>query len=347
MAKKQSQVSTLSFDPDAAAESGSGVFGLPHTEKDAAVVLVPVPFDATTSYRRGAAAGPQAIFEASYQVDLFDIEVGHPYKRGIYMLPENKKVKTANNEARRAADAARQQHQKSRSKELTLVDRACGTVNTWLKHETLRLLDLQKIVGVVGGDHSTPFGFIEAIVERYPDVAILHIDAHADLRPHYEDFTWSHASIMRNVLEKTALKKLVQVGIRDFSFGEHTFIQQQSGRIKTFFDRELKREQARGTSWKTQIDRIMHELPHNVYISFDIDGLHPALCPNTGTPVPGGLSFDDVCTLFYELAQAKRRIVGFDLNEVAPGKNDEWDGNVGARLLYKMCGYALITNAHT
>jgi agmatinase len=137
-------------------------------------------------------------------------------------------------------------------------------------------------------------------------------------------------------------QKLVQVGIRDFCEEEYNFIQSRSD-IKTFFDISLKRRLLKGETWEALCQDIIKELPQNVYISFDIDGLDPAFCPHTGTPVPGGLSVDQVFFLFNEIHASGRKIIAFDLNEVSSGgledSEAEWDGNVGARILYKLCGW--------
>jgi agmatinase len=195
---------------------------------------------------------------------------------------------------------------------------------------------------LVGGDHSTPFGAIEAVADRHPGLGVLHVDAHADLRVAYEGFEWSHASIMYNVVAKLPdVARLVQVGIRDLCEAEYDVIKGSKRRVITHFDAELATRRLAGESWAGQCERIVDALPGEVYVSFDIDGLDPALCPNTGTPVPGGLSFAEANYLIGALVRSGRRIVGFDLNEVAPGPDSEWDANVGMRLLYKMIGWAL------
>ncbi len=171
---------------------------------------------------------------------------------------------------------------------------------------------------------------------------MLHVDAHADLRVKYQGFERSHASIMNNVMNATwKPEKLVQVAIRDFSQEEFAMIRERKD-ISTFFDLYLKRDLFEGKSWSEICAKIVEVLPSHVYVSFDIDGLSPEYCPHTGTPVPGGLTFDQANYLLSAVVHSGRRIVGFDLNEVAPGE-DEWDGNVGARLLYKMCGWSVMS----
>lgn len=332
------------FDPNAAALPDSGVFGLPFTPDEAKVVLVPVPFEATTSYGGGTADGPKAILEASKQVDLFDLDTGKPYEPGIAMLDEPQHIREWNDAAKAiAAPIVESGGVEVDEEALAAVNEYSAKVNDWVYETTRQWLERGKIVGVVGGDHSTPFGAIKAYAEKYPALGVLHLDAHADLRDAYEGFTWSHASIMFNVLQRTAVKKLVQVGIRDFGEAEYELIRDSNGRVHTFFDARLARARLDGMPWREQVDAIVAELPQHVYLSWDIDGLEPTLCPHTGTPVPGGLTFAQAVALLEGLVRAGKKIVGFDLNEVAPGPDDEWDGNVGARLLYKMIGWTLVS----
>jgi agmatinase len=340
-----------SFDPDAPA-TGSGVYGLPHGPDDARVVLIPVPWDATTSYRAGTSKGPAAILAASAQVDLYDVETGSPYEAGIAMLDELPEVRSWNEEARAAAErviavGGQTAGDPDLEQALATCNRLGEKLNDWVRAETDKWLAADKIVGVVGGDHSVPFGAIDAIAARHPQVGILHLDAHADLRNAYEGFTFSHASIMYNVSTRIPkVGRIVQVGIRDLGLGERRFIESSGTRIVTFFDAEQKARGFAGETWDECCKEIVGALPREVYLSFDIDGLDPALCPHTGTPVPGGLSFNQATHLLSSVVRGGRRIVGFDLNEVAPGpqregESDEWDANVGARLLYKMIGWTL------
>jgi agmatinase len=333
----------MAFDPSAAAPPGSGIFGLPHSPDDAAVVLIPVPFDATTSYKKGAADGPRAILEASRQVDLFDVETGRPYQGGIALLDEDPEIVAWNAEARALAAPIIEAGGGDETSAAP-VNAISEKVNRRVEELAAHWIARGKIVGTVGGDHSAPFGAIAAHLRRWPKLGILHLDAHADLRVAYEGFTHSHASIMDNVTRRLDLARLVQVAIRDLSEEEHAAIADSHGRIVTFFDAALATERMAGVPFSAQLSRIVAALPHEVYLSFDIDGLDPALCPNTGTPVPGGLSFHEASALVAAVARSGRKIVGFDLCEVAPG-DDEWDGNVGARLLYKMIGWTLISRA--
>jgi agmatinase len=336
----------MAFDPDAAAGEGSGIYGLPHTPDDARVVILPVPFEATTSYGGGTAGGPRAIFEASKQVDLFDRETGRPYEAGIAMLDEEPCVARWNDEAKRLAQVviARGGAVDAETRRAAAaVNEVSEQLNAWVYAQTSALLDQDKLVVTLGGDHSVPFGAIRAHAERFPSLGILHLDAHADLRDAYEGFTWSHASIFHCVMTRLDnVAKLVQVGVRDLGNAESAMIDASAGRIVTFFDADVAARKEQGTPFAAIADEIAAQLPNDVYLSWDIDGLDPTLCPGTGTPVPGGLSWNEAIGLLRALVRAKKRIVGLDLCEVAPGAT-EWDANVGARLLYKMIGFALMT----
>jgi len=212
----------------------------------------------------------------------------------------------------------------------------------WVYEMTRNLLKEGKLVGLVGGDHSTPLGLIKALGEVHPDFGILQIDAHADLREAYEGFTYSHASIMYNVLKEVPqMSRLVQVGIRDYCDEELELINNNQERISTFFDSNIKERMYEGEHWKAICNDIIKALPDKVYISFDIDGLDPKLCPDTGTPVPGGFEMDQIFYLFKQLHLSGKTIIGFDLNEVSCGEHttDGIDAIVGARVLYKMCNF--------
>jgi agmatinase len=338
------------FDPNAAAAPGSGIFGLPFGPEESRVVLLPVPFEATASYGGGASRAPSAILKASHQVDLFDSETGKPYESGIAMLPEPKWVKTLNAAAKRAAKpviAAGGAHTKSLQKSAAVVDAAGARINDWVRAEVSKWLRAGKVVGVVGGDHSVPFGAIQAFADTTKGLGILHFDAHADLRMAFEGFEWSHASIFYNVCTRIPnVGKVVQVGVRDLGEQEMRMIHESKQRIVTYFAPDLFTRRFEGEPWARLADEIAGQLPENVYVSFDIDGLDPTLCPHTGTPVPGGLHFFEATAILAAVVRSGRRIVGFDLNEVAPGpRGNEWDANVGARMLYKIIGYTLRSQA--
>lgn len=347
---------TQKFDPTMAISSDFGIFGIPVTEEESKVVLVPVPWEVTTSYGNGASRGPRIIRQASEQIDLFDFEVGKSYEAGYYMRDFPEDLCAMNDKYKELAQELiemRTNLSEDEDKMNSLVDqvnKACDHMTQWVYDQCSDVLKKGKLLGLVGGDHSTPLGAIRAVSDQFKgDFGVLHIDAHADLRVAYQGFTQSHASIMYNVMtDAKKPKKLVQIGIRDFSEDEYEFSNSRED-IKTFYDIELKRRMLKGDSWEAVCKDIIAELPQNIYISFDIDGLDPAFCPHTGTPVPGGLSIDQVFFLFREIHSSGKRIIAFDLNEVSTGGLEEheveWDGNVGARVLYKLCGWLVKSHA--
>ena len=339
------------FDPNAAAPRDAGIFGLPFAASESALVLLPVPWEATTSYGGGTSEGPSAIFEASHQVDLYDLDVHDLYKPGIAMLDECEQIVSWNSTAREAAlrviEAQGEPPTASLAKDLALVNALSEKLNARVLELSRAQLIAGKLLGVVGGDHSIPFGALQAIAEQHPSFGVLHIDAHSDTRSAYEGFAHSHASIMHNVLTHIPqVAKLVQVGIRDVCAQEIAFCNDQGARVVMHTDRSLQHARFSGALWKNTAQAIVAALPAKVWISFDIDGLDPRFCPHTGTPVPGGLDYSEAVYLLLEVVRQGKTIVGFDLNEVAPSTDpmNEWDANVGARLLYKLCGAMLASH---
>lgn len=334
-----------SFDPNALGIPNGNFLGLPYTVDEAEIILIPVPWDVTTSYRPGTARGPQAIIEASTQVDLFDFFLPRAWENKIASLPIPEEVMQLNEKLRPVAEeviarleAGAGEDDPEMGNLLRQVNEGSAWLNAWVRNKAIEILDSGRIPAVVGGDHSTPLGLIQAVAKKHPGFGILHIDAHADLRKAYEGFTWSHASIMYNTLKDIRPQKLVQVAIRDVC-EEEMHLAAENPAVRQYDDYQLAFGKLAGEPFTEIAREIVDSLPQEVYISFDIDGLSPDLCPHTGTPVPGGLSFMEAVQLLEMLATSGRRIVGFDLCEVAPGPDDEWDANVGARILQKLCNF--------
>lgn len=324
----------------------AGFLGARLDPDEAALVLLPVPWEATTSYGGGTREGPSSIITASHQLDLEDPAFGTPYLAGIAFRPQDEAILSLDREARQSAlqVIAKLEEGGQAPEAQAIVNAAGAKLNDWVYSAAAKELDAGRRVAVVGGDHASPYGLIRALAERHDEgFGILHIDAHLDLRAAYEGFEWSHASIMHNVMERLPrVGPLVQVAIRDYSRDERLYAESLGDRGRCFFNSELFRLKADGLPFGRIAGRIIDALPQRVYVSFDIDGLDPANCPSTGTPVPGGLSFDEAAYLLQALASSGREIIGFDLCEVAPGEaGDEWDANVGARVLYKLCGALL------
>ena len=287
------------------------LFDLPPFDQPAVRVL-PVMWDATTSRARGTAECWPLVLEESWQVDLDDEETGDAWRAGI-VAEEPLPVRNPRDQGVDAVNAAS--------------DARDTLVESW----TLRQLSKGVIPVIFGGDHSVPLGAIRAARPG----GILHVDAHADLRVAYEGYTGSHASILHRVLEFHE-GPVVHVGLRDLCREERGRLREDP-RLHAFTDRDLARATLDGTPWTSLVARMLAPLPERVWVTFDVDGLEPSLCPNTGTPVPGGLGWNPTLDLLDALART-RRIIGFDICETGA---HPWDANVGARLLYGLACRAI------
>lgn len=342
------------YNPSDVGCNNGNYFGMPFTTEESALVLVSVPWGVTASYGGGQSYAPDAIIGASVQLDFYDPVSPDEWKKGIATAPIDYSLQDMDSLLRSDAKKVIKFLEEGGTlfeREMVPMRRArvnsgSEEMNQKVYEQTTEWLNRGKLVGLVGGDHSTPLGFIKALGERYEEFGVLHIDAHADLREAYEGFTYSHASIMYNVLnEVESVKKIVQVGVRDYCDDEVALVAGSEGRVVQFDDWRLAAARFEGTTWAEQCRKIVELLPEKVYVSFDIDGLSAELCPGTGTPVAGGLSFHQAVYLLDSVLRSGRRIIGFDLVEVAPkGNDDEWDANVGARMLYKLCGLILKSN---
>ena len=340
------------FDPNSAGNPNNNVFGLPFSEEESRLVILPVPWEVTVSFGSGTARSAEQIMKASLQVDLFDPDVPDGWKQGFFLRETDRKILLKSDYLRKEAELYIDYISTGESvdnnafmcKSLKEINEGGVFLNDWVYQQTKALLKKGKLVALLGGDHSTPLGYFRAMGEKFGEFGILQIDAHCDLRKNYENFSYSHASVMYNALnEVPELKKLVQVGIRDYCQEEWDFIRDNHSRVVTFFDKDIKERQFEGQHWKQITDDIVAQLPEKVHLSFDIDGLDPKLCPNTGTPVQGGFETEQVYYLLKRLVQSGRTLIGFDLNEVGVGEND-WDANVGARVLFKLCNLLVSSN---
>ena len=331
------------FDPDGPG-MGDGLFGLPLPPEACAVQVIPVPWEATASYGRGTAGGPAAVLGASQQVDLHDLDFGDFWRAGVGLLPVDPVIPAAAAEVEADALAVIAAGGPAGAPALAAardrVDAASRRVSASVEASAEAVMERGGVPAVLGGDHSAPLGLLRAVARRHAGLGILQIDAHADLRVAYLGFAEAHASIMHNALALDGVARLVGVGWRDVGRSEVDRAASDP-RIVPIWDRDLARAALAGRSFARVVEGIVAALPAAVHVSFDIDGLDPTLCPGTGTPVPGGLSFREVAFLLSRVA-SERRVVSFDLCEVAPGSDGgEWDANVGARVLYKLAGAAI------
>ena len=341
------------FDPDGVGVGNGAYFGLPFEPEAARLVLISAPWDVTVSYGAGTAYGPDAVIEASTQLDFHDPLAPGAWRRGIATADVDYSLLEQSQRLRSDAERVIDHLEGGGSpdddyvvRKLRRVNEGCAAMNANIGAQAARWLDAGKIVGLVGGDHSTPYGLVRALGARHASFGILHLDAHCDLRDAYEGFAFSHASIMYNILRDVPqVARIVQVGVRDFSEGEAA-LAAASERIATFDDLSLAEAAFRGETWDAQCRRIVESLPGEVYVSFDIDALTFENCPHTGTPVSGGLTFNQAVWLLATLVRSGRRIIGFDMVEVCPAGDDRIDAITGARVLWKLCGQTLLSDEH-
>ena len=264
----------------------------------AQVVLIPVPYDSTTSFRSGAREGPEAIITASYGLEDYDFELELDVSEiGIH-----------------TTDAI-EPHMAGPG---PMTDRIKSTVASYL--------DTGKTVGLLGGEHSITIGSVQAHVDAYPDLSVLYLDAHADLRDEYMGTPFGHASAARRAYECCPV---ALAGVRSLCQEEHDFIRENNMPV-WFWDPD---------SQLSSLDSILNTLSDTVYVSVDLDVLDPALMPAVGTPEPGGLAWHQLVALLGKVAES-RRIVGFDVCELAPADGPPACSYTAAKLVYKLVAYA-------
>lgn len=329
------------YNPSDVGKKGS-IFGLPYNLQEANLVFLPVHLDVTVSYGQGTSKAPDVILEESTQLDLSLLSIDQPWM--LKMAMYDRIVKASQNEIHRGRATtvikALEAGKEPEIDQIDFVNEFCKTTHEKMRELSSSLLELGKIVAVVGGDHSSPLGLMKALSERM-EFGILQIDAHMDLRESYERFDFSHASIMFNAIKEDNIKSLTQVGIRDFCEEELKYIQTSKKPVHVFYDETIYADKMNGINWKSQVEEIIKTLPQNVYISFDMDGLDPSLCPNTGTPVAGGLQFNEATYLIEQIARSGKTIIGFDVCEAG---NHSWDANVAARMIYRIATLTGVSN---
>lgn len=343
----------LDFNPNLPSNPNNNIFGLPSSEKDSRIVILPVPWEVTVSYHAGTARAAEHILRASMQVDVFDPDMKDVWKQGFFMREPDKKILMKSDYLRKEAELYMDYISKGEEvqkntficKSLREINEGGMMLNKWVYEQSKNLLNSGKLLGLLGGDHSVSLGYFKAMAEIHGDIGVLQIDSHCDLRASYEGLTYSHASIMYNALnEIPEIKRLVQIGIRDFSEEEWDYICNSNYRVITYLDRRIKERLYEGHTWAQIADEMINHLPQKIIISFDIDGLDPKLCPHSGTPVPGGFDAEQILYLLRKIVQSGRQIVGFDLTEVGVS-DDDLDANVGAHMLLKLCNLLVASNA--
>ena len=259
------------------------------------IVLIPVPYDGTSTWLKGADKGPEAFLEASKNMELYDIETdSEVYKQGIYLTD----AVTENSSPERMVDAV---------------------------HETTKkYINKNKFVTILGGEHSISIGTIRAFNDMFPNLTVLHIDAHADLRQRYDGSTCNHACAVYEASQNT---NLIQVGIRSMDIKEKSVMDLD----RTYFAHNM----AIDDSW---MDSAIDQMTDNVFITFDLDAFDPSILPSTGTPEPGGLLWYETLDFLKQVFNEKN-VVGFDIVELCPNEIDKSSDFLAAKLYYKMLSY--------
>lgn len=263
--------------------------------ENANYVLLPVAYDGTSTYQKGADLGPQAILDASDSIELYDVVTDNEaYQAGIY------------------TDTFQYDFGSPESMVKSVYQRVTHFLNQ------------NKKIGILGGEHSVSIGAIQAMSEKFPDLSVLQIDAHADLRESYHDSSNNHASVMRRAQE---VAHVVQVGIRSVCAEEKEFIVPE----KMFYAHQIQKS-------STWIDDVVNQLTDNVYLTIDLDGFDPSIVPATGTPLPGGLTWYEVNGLLEKLFTTKN-VVGFDVVELCPQPQDKCSDVLAAVLVYRIISW--------
>ncbi|MDE0092154.1 MAG: agmatinase family protein [Oligoflexia bacterium] len=320
-------------------------FELETSFESADLILIPAPWSATVSYGRGTEQGPDLIRKASHQLDVFNPLFQCSYNDKIHFEENDPIIESLNKQALSWVKSLREDKQNSQSL-YTNINQASESLLDWVYEKALQAFNQNKIPALVGGEHSVSEGLLSLIGDKYKgDYGILHLDAHADLRPAYQGFKHSHASVMFNVLNlEQAPKKLVQVAVRDLCESEYRKIEKDE-RIHCYFDKEIYTKIFLGEKWAGICQEIISQLPQHIYVSLDVDGLSWSYAPGTGTPVPGGLSFNQVLYLLAEIKRQNKKLISFDVVETSAGNKNqsflEWNGNVSARLIYYLSGLTL------
>lgn len=335
------------FDPEGL-RLPSKLFGLPFTTETAEVVVIPVPWDVTSSVKSATSLGPSAVLNASTQVELFMDRIEDAWQMGIAMLPIDQDWHDKNNEARLFTDEyfnfLRGGEVQLSEKEIGIIVRNINAlsenINDWVFLKSDELINSGQLPVVLGGDHSAPLGLMKAIGKKYDSFGVLQIGSRANLLPEHQKFIYSHASIMHNLLTIEQVTKLVQIGISDYC-EEESKVMNTDHRISAFYDYQLSRESFEGTTWNQQAERIIAKLPGKVYISLDINSL--ALQFSSTTDTPSWLTYHHLIYLFDKLALSGKEIVGFDICEVS-GSHGNWHAIIAARMLYYLSNITGITN---
>lgn len=294
------------------------VYGRLATWEEAQLVLIAVPWEGGVSFRRGTAQAPSLIRAVSSQIDYYRSEFPHLETAGLFWAEPEKPFRM------------------EPPLDLAYETQVLPYVEQWVEAALLA----GKPFGLVGGDHSVPLGAHTRLQAYTAGYGVLHIDAHADLRAEYEGLSHSHATILYHVLQQPKVERAVVVGVRDWAREEAERAQQLIPRLVVYEMRRLSQSTLLGRPWSETVREIVSLLPEKVYLSIDVDALEVGYVPHTGTPVPGGLRYEELFFLLESLRNSGRHLIGFDLCETG---GQELDAIISAHLLYRLCGVVLET----
>jgi len=259
------------------------------------IVLIPVPYDGTSTWGKGADKGPEAFLEASANMEIYDIETdSEVYKNGVFLAdPVNEK-----------------------SSPEAMVEAVHKKASEYIK--------MGKFVTLFGGEHSVSIGSIRAFKENFDNLTVLQFDAHADLRPEYEESKCNHACAVHEAQHTT---NLVQIGIRSMDTVEKPFLKKEN----CFFAHQIFAD----PDW---MNKALSRITDNVFITIDLDVFDSSIMPSTGTPEPGGLNWYQVID-FIKMVIKNKNVVGFDIMELCPNDINRGPDFLAAKLYYKILSY--------
>lgn len=283
----------------------------------AQVLLQSMPYDGTSSWGKGADMGFEAFLEAAENMELYDIETdSEPYEKGIHILEPMNDLKNSS--------------EVSPEKSFEMIYKRSTQL---LEKYHFDLNGNKKLLTFFGGEHSISIGIIKAFAEKFENLSVLHLDAHSDLRPDYENTPYNHACAMHLPSQWC---NIVQTGIRSMAQEEKKYIKKENLFTAKWINDQLKSKAEHGS--KNWMDKIVSKLGENVYISLDLDVFDPSIMPSTGTPEPGGLDWYAVTGLLKKVFEQKK-VLGFDIVELAPIKGSPAPNFLTAKLYYKMLAY--------
>lgn len=322
---------------------GGYYFGEKVAPADADLVIVSAPWSVTSDYGRGATYTPDAIIDASVKSNLYDVATGFSAEGRVATAEIDYNIQELSEHLGRDAERiANRGGDKGTivaeyaTRKIKHINEGFAEMHASIYRQVKQWVSAGKAVAVIGGDHSVSLGAIKAVAEHHEDIGVLFVDAHADFACGNKVLPYSHRTIARNIVEEIpSVSRLVEVGVRDIDKSEKEALV-ANNRVELFLAEEVSAKRFEGESWGNLCREMVEKLPQKVYISLDIDALKIEFCTHTNSPVPGGMTFDEVIYLVNCVAKSGRQIVGFDISEVVSNIDNKMDAVVAVRLLTKM-----------